>query len=111
MQTDMFKTSGMASFLIILFQFLQYYIFVVLSSDAFALFHWHFYCDPFTREENRMHSKAVWQLLLVFNGPDLHGNLSDWLKIMDPSFITCEDIDKLLFCHKLKIFEAPFWPL
>ena len=34
----MFKTSGRASFLIILFQFLQYYIFVVLSGDAFALF-------------------------------------------------------------------------
>ena len=41
----MFKTSGRASFLIILFQFLQYYVFVVLSGDAFALFHWHFYCD------------------------------------------------------------------
>ena len=47
----MFKTSGRASFLIILFQFLQYYVFVVLSGDAFALFHWHFYCDSFTREE------------------------------------------------------------
>ena len=33
---DMFKTSGRASFLIILFQFLQYYVFVVLSSDAFS---------------------------------------------------------------------------
>ena len=48
----MFKTSGRASFLIILFQFLQYYVFVVLSGDAFALFHWHFYCDSFTREED-----------------------------------------------------------
>ena len=36
----MFKTSGRASFLIILFQCLQYYVFVVLSGDAFALFHW-----------------------------------------------------------------------
>ena len=42
----MFKTSGMASFLIILFQFLQYYVFVVLSGDAFALFHWHFIATP-----------------------------------------------------------------
>ena len=33
---DMFKTSGRASFLIILFQFLQYYVFVVLSGDAFS---------------------------------------------------------------------------
>ena len=32
----MFKTSGRASFLIILFQCLQYYVFVVLSGDAFS---------------------------------------------------------------------------
>ena len=32
----MFKTSDRVSFLIILFQFLQYYVFVVLSGDAFA---------------------------------------------------------------------------
>ena len=38
-KTDMFKTSGRASFLIIIFQFLQYYVFVVFSGDAFALFH------------------------------------------------------------------------
>ena len=51
-KTDMFKSSGRASFLIILFQFIQYYVFVVLSGDAFAPFHWHFYCDSFTREED-----------------------------------------------------------
>ena len=34
------------------FRLLQYYVFIVLSSDVFALFHWHFYCDSFTREEN-----------------------------------------------------------
>ena len=34
----MFKTSGRASFLIILLQFLQYYVFVVLSGDDFVLF-------------------------------------------------------------------------
>ena len=34
--TNMFKTSGRASFLIILIQFLQYYVFVVLSGDAFS---------------------------------------------------------------------------
>ena len=61
LKTDMFKTSGRASFLLIFFQFLQYYVFVVLSGDAFALFHWHFYCDSFTRED----SKNVWQLLGV----------------------------------------------
>ena len=36
LKTDMFKTSGRASFVIILFQFLQYYVFVVLSGDAFS---------------------------------------------------------------------------
>ena len=41
----MFKTSGRASFLIIRFQFLQYYGFVVLFGDAFAPFHQHFSCD------------------------------------------------------------------
>ena len=53
--TDIFKTSGRASFLIIHFQFLQYYVCVVLSLDAFALFHHHFYCDSFTREEDSIH--------------------------------------------------------
>ena len=69
-KTDMFKTSGRASFLIILFQFLQYYVFVVL-------FRWCF-C-PFSvalllrllHQIRRLHtkpslySKNVWQLLGV----------------------------------------------
>ena len=42
----MFKTSGRASFLIILFQFLQYYVFVVLSCDVFALFTGTFIATP-----------------------------------------------------------------
>ena len=33
----------------------------------------------------------------VFSGPDLIANLSDGLKIMNPGFITCDDIGKLLF--------------
>ena len=100
----MFKTSGRASFLIILFQFLQYYVFVVLSGDAFALLHWHFYCDSFTREEdciqNLLCTKRTfgnYWAFAVFSGPDLIANLSDGLKIMDPGFITCDDIGKLLF--------------
>ena len=100
----MFKTSGRASFLIILFQFLQYYVFVVLSGDAFALFHWHFYCDSFTREEDCIQNLLCTQRTFgnywefaVFSGPDLIANLSDGLKIMDPGFINCDDIGKLLF--------------
>ena len=108
----MFKTSGRASFLIILFQFLQYYVFVVLSSDAFALFHWHFYCDSFTREEDCIQNLLCstqrtfgnYWAFAVFSGPDLIANLSDVLKIMDPGFITCDDIGKLLFFFFLSYF-------
>ena len=89
---------------IILFQFLQYYVFVVLSGDAFALFHWHFYCNSFTREEDYIQNLLCTQrtfgsywAFAVFSGPDLIANLSDGLKIMDPGFITCDDIGKLLF--------------
>ena len=41
----------------------------------------------------------------MFRGPDLIAKLSDGLKIMDPGFITCDDIDMFLetfeaaFCH------------
>ena len=105
----MFKTSGRASFQIILFQFLQYYVFVVLSVDAFALFHRHFYCDYFTSEENCLQNLLCTQrpfcnywAFAVFSGPDLIANLSDVLKIMNPSFITCDDIVKLLFDISLK---------
>ena len=99
----MFKTSGRASFLIILFQFLQYYVFVVLSGDAFALSHWHFYCDSFTREDciqNLLCTQRTfgnYWAFAVFSSPDLIANLSDGLKIMDPGYITCDDIGKLLF--------------
>ena len=96
--------SGMASFLIIFFQFLQYYVFVVLSGDAFALFHWHFYCNSFTREEDCIQNLLCTQrtfgnywAFAVFSGPDLIANLSDGLKIMDPGFVTCDNIGKLLF--------------
>ena len=33
----------------------------------------------------------------MFRGPDFIANLSDGFKIMDPDFITCDDIGKLLF--------------
>ena len=74
----MFKTSDRASFLIILFQFLQYYVFVVLSGDAFALFHWHFDCNSFVREEKCIQNILCAQrpfynywAFAVFSGPDL----------------------------------------
>ena len=64
----MFKTSGRASFLIILFQVLQYYVFVELSDDAFVLFHWHFYCDSFTREEDCLQTFFVLKERLAIIG-------------------------------------------
>ena len=83
----MFKTSGRASFLIILFHFLQYNVFVVLSGDAFALFHQHFYCDSFSREEDCTQNLLCTQrtfgnywAFAVFSGPDLNANLSYGLK-------------------------------
>ena len=114
----MFKTSGRASFLIILFQFLQYYILLVLSGDAFApalllrLLHQRrrLYTKP------SLHSKNVGQLLCValFRGPDLLANLSDGLKIIDPGFITCDAIGKLryvIFWKHLKQLFGHFNPL
>ena len=110
----MFKTSGRASFLIILFQFLQYYIFVVLSCDAFALFHPHIYCDSFTREDciqNLLGTQRTfgnYWAFAVFSGPDLIANLFDGLKIMDPGFITCDYIGKLLFVIFWKYLKQLF---
>jgi hypothetical protein len=101
-KTDMLKTSDRASFLIIRFQFLKYYVFIVLPSDTFALFKRHFYCDSFTRLENCIQNLlctqrplGIYWAFVVFSGPDCVANFSDGLKIMDPSVITCDDIGKL----------------
>ena len=82
----MFQTSGKGSFLIILFQFLQYYVFVVIS--RVMLFHRHLYCDSFTREEDCIQSLLCTQrtfcnywVFVEFQGPDFIANLSDGLKI------------------------------
>ena len=111
----MFQTSDRASFLIILFQFLQCYVFVVLSGDAFALFHHHFYCDSFTREENCIQNLLCTQrpfgnywAFAVFSDPYFIANLFDGLKIMDPNFITCGNIGKLLFVISWKHFKQLF---
>ena len=76
----MYNNSDSTSFLIILFQFLQYYVLVVLSGDAFDLFHRHFYCDSFTRDENciqNIHLAIIGRLLCLNSGPDFIANLSD----------------------------------
>ena len=55
--------------------------------DAFALFHWHFYCDSFTKEEDciqnllcTLRTFGNYWAFAVFSGPDLTANLSDGLK-------------------------------
>ena len=76
----------------------------LLFLSSKTLFHWHFYCNSFTREEDCIQNLLCTQrtfgnywAFAVFSGPDLIANLSDGLKIMDPGFITCDDIGKLLF--------------
>ena len=106
----MFKTIDRASFLILFFRLNLYNVFVVLSSDVFALFHRHFYCDSFTREENYIPNLSCTQRPFgnywasdMFSGPDFIANLSDELKIIVPIFITYDDISKLLFVTSFNI--------
>ena len=87
----------------------------MLSADAFAFFHHHIYCDSFTREENCIQNLLCTQrpfgnycAFAVFSGPDFIANLSNGLKIIDPNFITCGDIDKLLFVTSWKHFKQFF---
>ena len=110
----MFKTSDRASFLRILFQFLQYYVFVVLTGDAFSH---QFNCDSFTREDCIQNLLCMqrtfsnyWEFA-VFHGPDLIVYLFDGLKIMEPGFITCDKFSKLLFVIFWKHLKQLFWPL
>ena len=86
----MFKTSDRASFLIMFFLLLQYYVFVVLSGDVFALFHQHSYCDSFIREENCIPNLPCTQRQFdnnwasaMFSCPHFIANISDGLKIID----------------------------
>ena len=44
----------------------------------------------------------------MFRGPDFIAKLSDGLKIIDPIFITCDDIGKLLFVTSLKHLKHIF---
>ena len=86
----MFKTSDRASFGIILFQFIQNYVLLVLYGDAFALYLQHLYCDSFTREKNGIQNRLCTQrpfgnywAFAVFSGPNFIANLYDGLKIMN----------------------------
>ena len=44
----------------------------------------------------------------MFRGPDFIAKLSDGLKIIDPIFITCDEIGKLLFVTSLKHLKHLF---
>ena len=52
LKSDMFETYDWAPYPIVLFQFLQYHSFLVFSSNAISLFHWHLNYNCFTREED-----------------------------------------------------------
>ena len=110
----MFKTSGRASFLIILFLFLQYYVFAVLSGDAFSpallllLLHHRRSLHTKPSLQSKKSFGNYWAFA-VFRGPDLIAYLSDGLKIMDPGFIICDEIGKLLFVIFWKHLRQLFW--
>ena len=77
-----------------------------------AIFHRHFYCDSFTREENCIPNLPCSQrpfgnywASAMFRGPDF---IADGLKIIDSFFITCDDIGKLLFVTSLKHLKHIF---
>ena len=71
------------------------------------LFHRHFYCDSLTREKDCIQNLLCTQrafgsywafaVFAVFRGLNLIANPSDGLRIMDPGFITSDEIGKLLF--------------
>ena len=118
----MFKTSCRASFLIMFFFFFFFSFFSTTSLKYLQvmLFHRHFYCDSFTREDCvqklpcTQRTFGKYRSFAVFRGPDLIVNLSDGLKIMDPGFITCDEIGKLLFVifwKHLKQLYGHFNPL
>ena len=44
----------------------------------------------------------------MFRGPDFIAKLSDWFKLIDPVFITCDDIGKLLFVTSVKHLKQLF---
>ena len=106
----MFKTSDRALFLI--FSASLYYVFVVLSGDVFcplpqALLLRLLHQRRKLHTKPTLHSKTVWAFA-VFSGPDFIASLSDMLKIIDTSFITCDDIGKLLFVTSLKHLKQLF---
>ena len=78
-----------------------------------AIFHPHFYCDSFTREEIGIipctqRPFGNYLASAMFRGPDFIAKLSDRLKMIDPIFITCDDIDKLLFVTSLNHLKHLF---
>ena len=110
----MFKTSDRASFLI-LFSASPVLCLCSALRDVFAIFHRHFCCDSFTREENCIPNLPCTQrpfgnywASTMFRGPDFIAKHSDGFKIIDPIFITCDDIGKLLFVTSLKHLKHLF---
>ena len=111
----MFKTSDRESFLIIFFGFSSTMSLWSFTVMFLTIFHRHFYCDSFTREGNCIPNLPCTQrpfgnywASAMSRGPDFIAKLSDGLKIIDPIFITCDDIGKLLFVTSLKHLKHLF---
>ena len=74
----------------------------------------HIKCCSFTREEICIQTLCtrrpfgIYWAFAMFSGPGFIANLSDRLKILDPSFITCDDICKLLFVISWKHLKQLF---
>ena len=111
----MFKTSDRASFLIIFFRLLQYYVLVVLNGDILCPFS-SARLLPLLHQRGTLHTKLSCTQRLFGNywasamlrGPDFIAKLSDGLKIINPIFITSDDIGKLRFVTSLKHLKQLF---
>ena len=103
LKSDMFETYDWAPYPIVLFQFLQYHSFLVFSSNAISLFHWHLNYNSFTREEDCIQN--IFCTLSAFSndwsfavgGPYFIANLPNRFKIMNPSFMASDYVCKFLF--------------
>ena len=108
----MFKTSDRASFLIIFFFASPVLCLCSTFSDVF--YTGAFIATP--SPEKKLHTKLPciqrpfgnYWAFAVFSGPEFIANLSDGLKIINPIFITCDDIGKLLFVTSLKHLKQLF---
>ena len=82
----------------------------MLYGDVFYHFPWALLLRLLHQQRRKLHTQPSlhskpfgnYWAYAMFNGPDFIAELSDGLKIIDPIFITCDEIGKLLFVTSLK---------